>query len=99
MDTTPTPGPGRPALRGDTASEHIHLRATGKRKSHYVRHAKSQGQTLADWAFQTLDAASNYKDPIPAFPGLQIKEMPMPPGILGIITSPDDPSKTVIIKE
>ena len=65
MTTQPTtqPGPGRPALRGATASEHIHLRSTGGRKSHYVRHSKRQGKTLAAWTFETLDEASNYQQP------------------------------------
>lgn len=53
---------GRPALRGGTASEHIHLRAVGKRKSHYVRHAKEKGLSLAAWMFEVLDAASGYQE-------------------------------------
>ena len=55
---------GAPPKRGETASEHIHLRAGGKRKSHYVRFAKKQtgDKTLASWIFTTLDKASGYRE-------------------------------------
>lgn len=51
-----------PPKRGETASEHIHLRAGGKRKSHYVRFAKkhTEDKTLTSWVFKTLDKASGY---------------------------------------
>ena len=54
------PGRGRPVIE-HPASEHIHLRATKKRKSHYVRTAKARGMTLAAWAFEALDAVSKFE--------------------------------------
>ena len=60
--TDPSPRKaGRPPTGDTPASEHIHLRSTGKRKSHYVRTAQAEGKTLAAWAFAALDKASGYQ--------------------------------------
>jgi hypothetical protein len=60
MNTHPTRG--RPALPDDQkASSHIHLRSTAKRKAAYVRAAQKNKQTLADWSFEHLDAASGFE--------------------------------------
>lgn len=103
MNETPNDDPkrpvGRPLTRDTPASSHIHLRSTPEQKARYNNRARKDGKTLAAWIFDLCDKASTDKEPLPSFPGIQIKEMPMPPGILGVVTSPDDPTKTVIIKE
>jgi hypothetical protein len=57
------PTRGRPPLpKGAAATSQIQLRVQTKRKAAYVRAAK--GQTLAEWCFKHLDAASGYEDTI-----------------------------------
>ena len=58
------PTRGRPPLpKGTAASSQIQLRVQTKRKAAYVRAANKKGQTLAEWCFEHLDAASGYEDP------------------------------------
>lgn len=54
--------PGRPAAKtGSTATAHIHLRISPKRKRAYQKAAKRQ--SLAKWMFQICDRASNFVPP------------------------------------
>jgi len=56
------PTRGRPPLpKGTAASSQIQLRVQAKRKAAYVRAANKKGQTLAEWCFDHLDAASGYE--------------------------------------
>jgi hypothetical protein len=58
------PTRGRPPLpKGTAATSQIQLRVQTKRKAAYVRAANKKGQTLAEWCFEHLDAASGYEDP------------------------------------
>jgi hypothetical protein len=58
------PTRGRPPLpKGTAATSQIQLRVQTKRKAAYVRAANKKGQTLAEWCFDHLDAASDYEDP------------------------------------
>jgi hypothetical protein len=58
------PTRGRPPLpKGTAATSQIQLRVQTKRKAAYVRAANKKGQTLAEWCFDHLDAASGYEDP------------------------------------
>jgi hypothetical protein len=55
---------GRPPLpEGTAATSQIQLRVQTKRKAAYVRSANKKGQTLAEWCFEHLDAASGYGSP------------------------------------
>lgn len=57
------PTRGRPPLpKGTAATSQIQLRVQTKRKAAYVRAANKKGQTLAEWCFEHLDAASGYED-------------------------------------
>jgi hypothetical protein len=59
------PTRGRPPLpKGTAATSQIQLRVQTKRKAAYVRAANKNGQTLAEWCFKHLDAASSYEDPL-----------------------------------
>ena len=56
------PKRGRPLLpKGAAATSQIQLRAQAKRKAAYERAAKKNGQTLTEWCFLQLDAASGYE--------------------------------------
>jgi uncharacterized protein (DUF1778 family) len=56
------PTRGRPPLpKGTAATSQIQLRVQTKRKAAYVRAANKKGQTLAEWCFDHLDAASGYQ--------------------------------------
>lgn len=58
------PTRGRPPLpKGTAATSQIQLRVQTTRKAAYVRAANKKGQTLAEWCFDHLDAASGYEPP------------------------------------
>ena len=58
------PTRGRPPLpKGTAATSQIQFRVQTKRKAAYVSAANKKGQTLAEWCFDHLDAASGYQDP------------------------------------
>jgi len=52
-------GAGRPPADGETATHHVHIRTTAKRKSAWVRAARPR--TLAQWATENLDKAAHYE--------------------------------------
>jgi hypothetical protein len=53
-------GAGRPPSDGESATHHIHLRVTKRRKGWYVRTARLHNQTLAEWMQQECDSSSSY---------------------------------------
>ena len=60
--TPKKPTAGRPpAVAGELAEAHLHLRVQRSRKTAYVRAANKNNRTLANWCFEHLDAASGYK--------------------------------------
>lgn len=51
-------GAGRPPIRGETATAHIHIRTTLARKIAWVKAAK--GKPLAEMVTEIVDKAVNY---------------------------------------
>ena len=60
MNQEPTRG-RPPHPKGAAATSQIQLMVQTKRKAAYVRAANKNGQTLAEWCFDHLDAASGYE--------------------------------------
>lgn len=63
IELTPQPKRGRPPAEGETATGHIHIRTTLRRKSAYVRAARPK--KLAEWITEHLDKAASYKPESP----------------------------------